>query len=153
MRQIKVIMVRPNLGTDKNISHILTTYEVSIALEFTDETVVLRGQLESSRLSTDTQTETIYLNIEDPRVTKDTPLFFRYKHHFQRIGSDKILEAFPGVAAPAAASACRFVFFTPSPDSGAEKQGSLGLETKAGPLGGWPRSKRTVSSWSRETFC
>nr|XP_054101247.1 uncharacterized protein LOC128929677 [Callithrix jacchus] len=33
-------------------------------------------------------------------------------------------------------------FFTPSPDSSAEKQGSLGLETEAAPLGGWPRWKR-----------
>jgi len=35
-----------------------------------------------------------------------------------------------------------FPFFPPSPDSSADKQGSLGLETKAGPRGGWPRSKR-----------
>ncbi|KAL0616213.1 hypothetical protein AAY473_013059 [Plecturocebus cupreus] len=45
------------------------------------------------------------------------------------------------VLPPLLPAALAVSFFPPSPDSSAEKQGSLGLESNAGPLGGWPRWK------------
>ena len=91
MRQIKVTILRPNLGPNKIIQHALTTYEVAKSMDFEND-VVLRGQLDSSKLSTEEQSETIYLTIEHEDVHQDTPLFFRCKHHFQRIGTQTVLE-------------------------------------------------------------